>query len=103
MYPLIAIDPEGIMTSNNTTPTDKGFATPTASWFKSTITLEEIPKPALDLLMSRTGLPLDKVVPHVNEAVSATFFYLLATKIVTYTQNLTTQSATKLGEQRNSF
>lgn len=73
------------MTLNNTTPTDKEFATPTASWFKSTITLEEIPKPALDLLMSRTGLPLDKVVPHINEAVSAVLFHLLTRKMFTYT------------------
>ncbi|KAL2036593.1 hypothetical protein N7G274_010689 [Stereocaulon virgatum] len=59
------------MSSNNTVTPDKPFTTPTASWFKPTITLDEIPKPALDLLMSCTGLPLDKIVSHVNEARAA--------------------------------
>ena len=51
------------------TVSDTGFASPSASWFKPAITLAEIPKPALDLFVRRTGLAVDEVVSHINEAV----------------------------------
>ena len=42
----------------------------TNAWFKSAISLDEIPKPALELLIHYTSLAPDAIVSHLNTVVS---------------------------------
>ena len=42
----------------------------TSAWFKSAISLDEIPKPALELLIHYTSLAPDAILSHLNTVVS---------------------------------
>ena len=42
----------------------------TTAWFRSAISLDDIPRPTLELLMHHTSLPPDAIVSHLNDVVS---------------------------------
>lgn len=57
------------MTSNVLLQDTEAMSSTTA-WFRSAISLDEIPKPALELLMQYTSLAPNAIVSHLNTVVS---------------------------------
>ena len=42
----------------------------TTAWFRSAISLDDIPEPIIELLTQYTSLPPDAIVSHLNNVVS---------------------------------
>lgn len=57
------------MTSNVVLRDTEAMSSTTA-WFRSAISLDDIPKPALELLMQYTSLAPDAIVSHLTTVVS---------------------------------
>lgn len=57
------------MTSNVVLRDTEAMSSTTA-WYRKDISLDDIPKPTLELLMHYTSLPSDAIVPHLNDIVS---------------------------------
>lgn len=57
------------MTSNVVLRNTEAMSSTTA-WFRSAISLDDIPKPTLELLLHYTSLTPDAIVSHLNNVVS---------------------------------
>ena len=56
--------------SSNAVLRDTEAMSSTTAWFRSAISLDDIPKPTLELLMHYTSLSPDAIVSRLNNVVS---------------------------------
>ena len=56
--------------TSNVVLRDTDAMSSTTAWYRSAISLDDIPKPTLELLVHYTSLPSDAIVSHLNDVVS---------------------------------